>query len=168
MANLENSGLVASILRFVTFANNNSFVDATYAAVELCIWTIAEPGTYLISACLLTYRPLLDKFHLSGSSRNASKIRTGPGRSMATGMNSTVENRRLGRGDGGGGGGGVGVGGGGGDARGIAMKSNLKGANGGFAQLPDHSDDWSVYGRQHYSPTSITVTTDIKHSWVDV
>lgn len=55
------SGLVSSIVRFVTFSNNNSFIDATWNAVDLIIWTIAEPGIYLVAACLMTYRPLLDK-----------------------------------------------------------------------------------------------------------
>ncbi|POS74215.1 integral membrane protein [Diaporthe helianthi] len=55
-------GLISSILRFVTFSNNNSFIDATWNAVELIIWTIAEPGIYLIAACLITLRPLLDKY----------------------------------------------------------------------------------------------------------
>lgn len=57
-----DSGLISSILRFVTFSNNNSFIDATWNAVELIIWTIAEPGIYLIAACLITLRPLLDKY----------------------------------------------------------------------------------------------------------
>ncbi|KAI1283471.1 hypothetical protein F5Y07DRAFT_349786 [Xylaria sp. FL0933] len=54
-------GLVASILRFISFFNTNSFTDATYNATELIIWTLAEPGIYLISASLLMYKPLLDK-----------------------------------------------------------------------------------------------------------
>ncbi|KAI1473096.1 uncharacterized protein F4812DRAFT_411594 [Daldinia caldariorum] len=60
-------GLVASILRLVAFHNTNSFTDATYNAVELVIWTIAEPGIYLISACLLVYRPLLEKIRIAVS-----------------------------------------------------------------------------------------------------
>ncbi|KAI0428703.1 hypothetical protein F5Y09DRAFT_357496 [Xylaria sp. FL1042] len=54
-------GLVASILRFVSFINTNSFTDATYNAAELIIWALVEPGVYLISASLLMYKPLLDK-----------------------------------------------------------------------------------------------------------
>ena len=54
-------GLVTSVLRFTSFFTNNSFTDGTYAAVELISWTEVEPGVYLISACLLTYRPLLDR-----------------------------------------------------------------------------------------------------------
>ncbi|KAI0428587.1 putative alpha-xylosidase [Xylaria sp. FL1042] len=55
------SGLVASIFRFVAFSRTNSFTDATYSAVELIIWTIAEPGIYLICVCVMMYRPLLEK-----------------------------------------------------------------------------------------------------------
>ncbi|GAB1317019.1 Rhodopsin domain-containing protein [Madurella fahalii] len=52
---IGSTGLAASILRFRSFADNNS-------AVELLTWTLLEPGIYLISACLLMCRPLLDKF----------------------------------------------------------------------------------------------------------
>lgn len=62
------SGLIASVLRFLAFDKTSSFTDPTYNAVELIIWTVAEPGIYLIAACLITYRPLLDKF--------GSKIKT--------------------------------------------------------------------------------------------
>ncbi len=61
-------GLAASIMRFTAFHRTNSFTDPTYNAVELIIWTLAEPGIYLIAACLMTYRPLLDKV--------SSKIKT--------------------------------------------------------------------------------------------
>lgn len=54
-------GLIASILRFIAFDRTSSFTDPTYNAVELIIWTLAEPGIYLIAACLMTYRPFLDK-----------------------------------------------------------------------------------------------------------
>lgn len=54
-------GLVTSILRFQMFFENNTFTDGTYKAVELLILTQAEPGAYLIAACLPTYRPLLEK-----------------------------------------------------------------------------------------------------------
>ncbi|KUI66311.1 hypothetical protein VM1G_01527 [Cytospora mali] len=55
-------GLISSVLRFVSFSSNNSFIDPTWHAVELIIWTIAEPGIYLVAACLMTYRPLVDRF----------------------------------------------------------------------------------------------------------
>lgn len=59
----EISGIVASILRLAAFDNTSSFIDATWNAVELYIWTLAEPSIYLIAACLITYRPLLEKFN---------------------------------------------------------------------------------------------------------
>ena len=55
------SGLVTSIIRFTTFFQKNSFVDGTWSAVDLIIWTQVETGVYLISACLMTYRPLLER-----------------------------------------------------------------------------------------------------------
>lgn len=55
------SGLVTSIIRFAAFFQRNSFTDGTWAAVDLIIWTQVEPGVYLISACLMTFRPLLER-----------------------------------------------------------------------------------------------------------
>ncbi|KID96524.1 hypothetical protein MAJ_07460, partial [Metarhizium majus ARSEF 297] len=54
-------GLITSVLRFIAFYNKSSFIDPTFHAVELIIWTVCEPGVYLIAACLLVYRPLLEK-----------------------------------------------------------------------------------------------------------
>lgn len=67
------SGIMASILRFVSFNNTSSFIDATWNAVELYIWTLAEPSIYLIAACLITYRPLLEKFNSKVRSQVSSK-----------------------------------------------------------------------------------------------
>lgn len=65
---------MTSIIRFHTFFENNSFVDGTFTAVELLIWTQVEAGTYLISACLPTFKPLLErvglKMGLSGMTRH--------------------------------------------------------------------------------------------------
>lgn len=55
------SGLVASILRFKEFADNKLFPDVTWNAIGLIIWTIVEPGIYLISASMMMYRPLLER-----------------------------------------------------------------------------------------------------------
>lgn len=52
---------MTSIVRFTTFFQKNSFVDGTWGAVDLIIWTQVETGVYLISACLMTYRPLLER-----------------------------------------------------------------------------------------------------------
>lgn len=58
---LLSSGLVGSIIRFTIFFQKNSFIDGTWSAVDLVIWTQLETGTYLMSACLMTYRPLLER-----------------------------------------------------------------------------------------------------------
>ncbi|KAF4628667.1 hypothetical protein G7Y89_g9484 [Cudoniella acicularis] len=51
-------GLITSILRFVGFFDSNAVIDAPWAAAPLIIWTDVETGTYLIAACLPTYRSL--------------------------------------------------------------------------------------------------------------
>lgn len=55
------SGLITSVVRFAQFFKRNSFEDGTYNGVDLIIWTQVETGVYLISACLMTYRPLLER-----------------------------------------------------------------------------------------------------------
>ncbi|KNG88224.1 hypothetical protein ANOM_004573 [Aspergillus nomiae NRRL 13137] len=79
-------GLVTSVIRFQIFFRNNAFLDGTWVAVELIIWTQVETGVYLISACLPTYRPLLE--HV-GSSRIVSKL----SRSMSRRGTGTSETR---------------------------------------------------------------------------
>ncbi|KAF5855134.1 hypothetical protein ETB97_009845 [Aspergillus alliaceus] len=59
-------GLVTSIMRFQIFFRNNAFIDGTWTAVDLVMWTQVETGMYLISACLPTYRPLLEHFGVKG------------------------------------------------------------------------------------------------------
>jgi len=54
-------GLITSVVRFTTFFRKNSFVDGTWSAIDLIIWTQIEPGVYLICACLPTWRPLLER-----------------------------------------------------------------------------------------------------------
>ncbi|MCJ1466281.1 hypothetical protein MMC07_004900 [Pseudocyphellaria aurata] len=46
-------GFITAIVRFTTFFRKNSFIDGTWSAVDLIIWTQIEAGIYLISACLL-------------------------------------------------------------------------------------------------------------------
>ncbi|KAI1379851.1 hypothetical protein F4677DRAFT_297159 [Hypoxylon crocopeplum] len=133
---LGSIGLIASILRFATFSNTNSFIDATYNAVELVIWTIAEPSVYLISACVLMYRPLLEKIGI-GSLSSSSKASD----SRAYKQHPGTESRRMGRalesGD-----------------RSIALRSLS--ANRGFEQLFD--DERSIHGRDQFLRASITTT----------
>lgn len=57
-----HSGLVTSIVRFITFFRSNSFIDGSFAAIDLAIWAQTETGIYLIFACLMTYRSLLERF----------------------------------------------------------------------------------------------------------
>lgn len=52
------SGLIASCIRFSSyFANLNA--EPVFVSSALLVWTIIEPGMYLIAACLLQLRPLL-------------------------------------------------------------------------------------------------------------
>ncbi|KAH8691694.1 hypothetical protein GQ44DRAFT_695530 [Phaeosphaeriaceae sp. PMI808] len=51
-------GILTSILRTVNFFTIDFFVDPTYLATQTTIWTITEPGVYLIAACMPTLRPL--------------------------------------------------------------------------------------------------------------
>jgi hypothetical protein len=68
------SGIVASIIRTVvfaqTFAEAGPLTDVTWNHVSLINWTMIEPGMYLLSACALSFKPLLRSFakalHLQG------------------------------------------------------------------------------------------------------
>ncbi|CRG91967.1 hypothetical protein PISL3812_09021 [Talaromyces islandicus] len=54
-------GLIFSALRFwITYKVNNSD-DQTYVSAQLLVWTELEVGCYLISACLLILRPLIER-----------------------------------------------------------------------------------------------------------
>ncbi|CAH0050541.1 unnamed protein product [Clonostachys solani] len=61
MLSIYGSGLLASIMRFRGFAENNLFPDFTWTATVLMTWTLVEPSIYLISACFMMYRPLLER-----------------------------------------------------------------------------------------------------------
>lgn len=85
----KNSGFITATIRFTTFFRKNSFIDGTWSAVDLIIWTQVEVGIYLISACLPTYRPLLERigkrsfvatstyFKNSNGQHNLDDLRTG-------------------------------------------------------------------------------------------
>ncbi|TVY14251.1 hypothetical protein LARI1_G007784 [Lachnellula arida] len=79
MVALSTCGLITSILRFAAFYKKSSFLDPTYDGVELGIWTVCEPGVYLMAACLIVYRPLLDKLGISVVTGNTTR---GKGSSM--------------------------------------------------------------------------------------
>lgn len=54
----SNSGLVTAIVRFKFFFLVD--VDPTWDAIPLQIVTMAEPALYIIAACLVALRPLLN------------------------------------------------------------------------------------------------------------
>jgi hypothetical protein len=68
------SGIIASVIRTVVFAQTlaeaGPLTDVTWNHVSLVNWTMIEPGMYLLSACALSFRPLLRSFakalHLQG------------------------------------------------------------------------------------------------------
>lgn len=79
-----DSGLVASIIRFNMF-NLHTLSDGTWASAKLAIWSLVEPGVYLIAACLPSFRPVissLSKYISSNISFKDKKSRgsdeTGP------------------------------------------------------------------------------------------
>ncbi|KAI0964903.1 hypothetical protein F4678DRAFT_454627 [Xylaria arbuscula] len=73
-------GLITSIFRFVAFYNRDTMIDPTFHAVEPIIWTSCEPGVYLIAACLLVYRPLVEKLAscVTGRNKELSKSNSTP------------------------------------------------------------------------------------------
>ncbi|KAF2745692.1 hypothetical protein M011DRAFT_131934 [Sporormia fimetaria CBS 119925] len=52
-------GMVAAILRFVSFLQVELFTDITYHGITTTSWTIIEPGVYLVAATMPTLRPLI-------------------------------------------------------------------------------------------------------------
>ena len=86
------SGLITSIVRFTTFFQKNSFVDGTWSAVDLIVWTQVETGVYLISACLMTYRPLLERI---GKGRFSGKLTRRSKRSNGHSANSQKSRQKI-------------------------------------------------------------------------
>ncbi|KAK6821155.1 hypothetical protein PG987_015555 [Apiospora arundinis] len=154
-------GLVASILRFWAFSNTNSFIDATYNAVELIIWTVVEPGIYLISACMLMYRPLLEKLGV-GRFRIGSRDRSKPyaagdaPRPKADSRHQPSSSAAQ-------------------EGDDIALRSNT---HNGFEQLTDDEERGNSRGSRPYTGhhrsddsrelENIRITTNIKQSWSQV
>lgn len=56
------SGLITSIVRFYEFYATNAEVDGTWSGATLDVWSAIEPGIYLITACIPSYRPLVRFF----------------------------------------------------------------------------------------------------------
>ncbi|TDZ17333.1 Satratoxin biosynthesis SC1 cluster protein 4 [Colletotrichum orbiculare MAFF 240422] len=55
-------GIVASIIRAVTFFGTAAFTDRTWASVALVGWSIIETGTYIIAACLPHLKPMISHY----------------------------------------------------------------------------------------------------------
>ncbi|KAL0940005.1 uncharacterized protein CTRU02_206615 [Colletotrichum truncatum] len=55
-------GVVASIIRAVTFFGTAAFTDRTWASVALVGWSIVETGTYIIAACLPHLKPMISHY----------------------------------------------------------------------------------------------------------
>ena len=53
------SGAIASCVRFAIFFQSEALEDPTWKSAFLNVWTVVEPGTYLIAACLPALRPLM-------------------------------------------------------------------------------------------------------------
>ncbi|KAK9779539.1 putative Integral membrane protein [Seiridium cardinale] len=146
-------GLAASILRFWAFSNTNSFTDATYNAVELIIWTVVEPGIYLLSGCMLMFRPILERLNIHSlkiGSKNRSK-----GYSPYTISQHGPPQVQPYKGDGS-----------------IALRSH---ATNGFEQLADGDStrDLTSHARPQtggsgLASQNIRITTNIRQSWNQV
>ncbi|KAF2790860.1 hypothetical protein K505DRAFT_364341 [Melanomma pulvis-pyrius CBS 109.77] len=55
-------GIVTSVIRFSVFFNVKALAtDGTYISADLAVWSLVEPGMYLLAACLPTIRPLVLK-----------------------------------------------------------------------------------------------------------
>jgi hypothetical protein len=69
-------GMIAAVMRFVSFMMVANFDDITYECIKPLCWTIAESGIYLIAGVLPTLKPLLKRIfgdvnldHLLGGSK---------------------------------------------------------------------------------------------------
>lgn len=66
MTDTTMRGIISSVLRFIEFVRTDIFSDPLWFDVNLLAYTIAEPGTIFIAACLVTYRPLLRRVFGTG------------------------------------------------------------------------------------------------------
>ncbi|KAF1997603.1 hypothetical protein P154DRAFT_605287 [Amniculicola lignicola CBS 123094] len=51
-------GIITSIIRLTEFLRANKSHDPTFNSIHPAIWTVVEPGVYLITACLPSLQPL--------------------------------------------------------------------------------------------------------------
>ncbi|KAH8706030.1 integral membrane protein [Talaromyces proteolyticus] len=94
---LGSLGLITSIVRFYEFYVTNAEVDGTWSGATLDLWSAVEPGIYLITACIPSYRPLIRFFQKRnkgsvpsmpsdpGSSVGGLHSRSSPAYEMSTG-----------------------------------------------------------------------------------
>ncbi|KAG9231117.1 hypothetical protein BJ875DRAFT_129805 [Amylocarpus encephaloides] len=50
-------GIITAIIRLIVFSTLSSDPDFSYSATDTVMWTVIEPGIYLIAACLPSLRP---------------------------------------------------------------------------------------------------------------
>ena len=67
------SGIIASCVRFAEFFQSDALQDPTWKSSFLNVWTVTEPATYLIAACLPALRPIflsgMRRLHLTRASK---------------------------------------------------------------------------------------------------
>ncbi|GAM88122.1 hypothetical protein ANO11243_061530 [Dothideomycetidae sp. 11243] len=69
-------GLVAATLRTYAFFRHNALNDATWGGAILYVWIVIEPGCYLIAACLICLRPLLNLITGKGADSSVKRSTT--------------------------------------------------------------------------------------------
>ncbi|KAK7974301.1 hypothetical protein PG990_011098 [Apiospora arundinis] len=95
-------GIVASIIRAVTFFSTAAFGDRTFASVALVGWSVIETGTYIITNCLASLKPLLAyyapawlKKALHSTVRSVTKYTSSAGTSKAGGTTTRSTARKT-------------------------------------------------------------------------
>ena len=74
---------VATLIRLKYLIELSDYSDNLYTANDAMVWTLIEPGIAIIAASLVTIRPLLHAWHITGfgSTKNSSSYGlTGYGR----------------------------------------------------------------------------------------
>ncbi|KAF2648664.1 hypothetical protein K491DRAFT_722389 [Lophiostoma macrostomum CBS 122681] len=78
-------GMIAAIMRFVSFMLVANFDDITYECIRPFCWTIAESGIYLVAGVLPTLKPLIKRMFgnvdfghlLSGKTSQSWRVKMG-------------------------------------------------------------------------------------------
>lgn len=68
--------MVASIIRLTATFRFDSLSDGTYVSADICVWSIVEPGCYLIASCLPALRPLFTSMKKVVTSSFSGKSKT--------------------------------------------------------------------------------------------